>query len=77
MNVTSSSGPINPLFASAREGIQRGIKQADIAADQLAHGEIDPQPVVDLDEAAMLVKLNMVTLRTGDEMLGSLLDTKR
>lgn len=77
MNVTASLGSINHLFASAQEGIQRAVKQADVASDRLAHGDIDPQPVIDLDEAAILVKLNTVSLRTGDEMLGTLLDTKR
>ncbi len=77
MNVSAPSGGMNLLFASAQDGIQRAVKQADGAARQLARGEIAPQPVMDLSEAAVLVKLNAITLRTGDEMLGTLLDTKR
>jgi hypothetical protein len=76
MNLTPASG-MNRLFASAQEGIQRAVKQASVAGDQLANGEIDPQPILNLDEASILVKLNAITLRTGDEMLGTLLNLKK
>jgi len=79
MNVTPPAGPssLNNVFASAQKGIQRAVKQADDAADQLASGDIDPEPVVNLDEAAVQVKLNAITMRTGDEMIGSLLNVKQ
>ena len=77
MNVKPAFGGMNNLFASAQDGIQRAVKQAGVAADQLANGEIDPQPIIDLNEASVLVKLNAITLRPGGEMLGTLLNIKR
>lgn len=77
MNVTPASSSVNNLFTSAQEGMQRALKQANVAADHLADGDVDPQPIVDLDEASIMLKLNAVTLRTADEMLGTLLNTKR
>lgn len=77
MNVTPAPSSVNNLFASAQEGIQRALKQANVAANQLAEGDVDPQSIIDLNEASIMVKLNAVTMRTGDEMLGTLLNTKR
>ena len=68
---------MNSLFHSAAQGIHRAVAKADAAGEQVANGELDPEPFIDLNESELLVKANMVTLRTGDEMLGTLLDVKR
>lgn len=70
-----SSGRSN-LFETAASGINRAVSKANAAGAQLANGEIDPQPVVDLMEAKASVKANAMVMRTADEMLGSLLDAK-
>lgn len=77
MNVITPASGVNPLFASAQAGIERAFKQANGAARQIASGAIEVEPILDLSEAAIMVKLNAVTLRTADEMVGTLLDTKR
>ena len=78
MNVSATpSAAIGNLFSSARDGIHRAVTKANSAGEQLANGELDAEPLIDLDQAALLVKLNTAALRTGDEMFGSLLNVKR
>lgn len=77
MNVSPSSSSIHTLFASSSEGVHRAIAKANRAGEQLANGELDAEPLIDLNEAAILVRLNTAAMRTADEMLGSLLDVKR
>lgn len=63
------------LFAAPRQGIQRGFEQLGAAAEQIAQGEISPENVVQQIQAEILVKANVASARTADEILGSLLDT--
>jgi len=71
----SSAGSLN-LFAAPLQGIQRGLAQADEAARKIAAGDVSPQNVVDQMEASILVKANVASMRTADEVLGALLDEK-
>jgi hypothetical protein len=58
------------------QGIRRAINQADKAGENIAAGQIEPDNMIDLLQAAILVKANAATLKTADEMLGAILDTR-
>jgi hypothetical protein len=70
-----ASGPTN-LFAAPLEGIRRGVAQASESAQKIASGDVSPENVVAQIQAEILVKANAVALRTADEILGTMLDTK-
>lgn len=61
-------------FAVAQAGMQRGLAQFNHAADLIAGGGIDPGNVVEMMQGQRLYELNAKLLRTGDEMLGTLLN---
>lgn len=72
-SIRSSGNP--DLLAAPRQGMQRGFEQLGAAAQSIAQGEITPDNAVQMIQAEMLVKANVVAARTADEILGSLLDT--
>lgn len=76
MTISSTSSQFGSLFNSATTGIQRAETQANTAANDIAHGNIDAQSMVSLDEAEIEVKANAASIRTGDEMWGALLNVK-
>lgn len=63
------------LFAAPRSGIERGMRQLQDAAGQIAQGDISPENVVQQIQAEVLVKANVMAARTADQILGSLIDT--
>ncbi|HEU5078237.1 MAG TPA: hypothetical protein VFT72_03455 [Opitutaceae bacterium] len=64
------------LFDLAASGMNRAFSKANAAGAQIANGDIEPQPFVDLIEAKASLKANAAVMRTADEMLGTLLDEK-
>lgn len=64
------------LFAAPKRGIRAAIDQANAAGEKIADGDLDPDNMIDLLEAQILVKANAATLRTSDDILGSLINTK-
>ena len=77
MNVSPASPVMNSLFTSAAQGIHRAMAKANEAGEQVADGELDPESFIELNESELLMKANVATMRTGDEMLGTLLNVKR
>jgi hypothetical protein len=69
----SSPRTIN-LFAAPLDGIRRGMEQANQAATKIAAGDVSPENVVSQIQAEILVKANAASMRTADEILGTLLD---
>jgi hypothetical protein len=63
------------LLSAPVEGIRRGVEQANAASQNLANGEISPENMVNLMEGGAVVKANAISLRTGGEIVGTLLDT--
>ena len=73
-SVSSSSLP-SPI-ASAQEGMRRGFARFSTAAEAVAQGNLDPGNVVGQIEGQRTYEMNAAVLKTADEMLGTLLDTK-
>ncbi len=62
--------------AIAQEGMRRGLAQFGTAAAAIAQGNLDPSNVVGQIEGQRTYEMNAAVVRTADEMLGTLLDTK-
>ncbi len=60
-------------FATAQEGMRRSLAQVESSASALAQGDLDPGNIVDLLQGQRLYEINAKILRTGDQMLGTLL----
>lgn len=69
-----SSSNLSVLMADAQDGMRRGVAKVDGAAKEIASGEGDPGSFVDLIVGQRTYEMNAKVLKTGDEMLGSLLD---
>jgi len=65
-------------FASAQEGMKRGLAQVDQASAAIADdaGDIAPGNVVNLIQGQRTFEMNAKVLRTGAEMIGTLLDVR-
>jgi hypothetical protein len=63
-------------FASAQKGMKRGLAQVDQASAAIANdaGDIDSGNVVSLILGQRTFEMNAKVLRTGAEMIGTLLD---
>ena len=61
-------------FAIAQEGMRRSLTQVASSASALAQGDLDPANIVGLLQGQRLYEVNAKILRTGDQMLGTLLD---
>ena len=70
MSIASISG----TMATAVAGLSKGTERAHKAAVEIASGNIDAEPVVDLIIAEHEVKANAEVVRTADEMSRTLLD---
>lgn len=70
--VSSSSYPI--LMADAQEGMRRSLERVDRAGQSIISGDADPGGFVDLIVGQRTYEMNAKVLRTGDEMLGTLLN---
>jgi len=56
--------------------MRRGFARFSTAAEAVAQGNLDPGNVVGQIEGQRTYEMNAAVLRTADEMLGTLLDTK-
>lgn len=63
------------LLSAPVEGIRRGVEQASTASQSLTNGELTPENMVGLVEGGAVVKANAISLRTGSDIVGTLLDT--
>ena len=70
MSIASVAG----TMATAVAGLSRGTERAYKAAVEIASGNIDADPMIDLMIAEHEVKANAEVVRTADEMSGTLLD---
>lgn len=70
-------GDPSTLLSAPVEGMRRGAAKAAQAGNGLAKGEDLPGNMVELIEAAVLVKANAIAARTADELIGSILNVKR
>jgi flagellar hook protein FlgE len=69
-----STTDLPSAFASAQEGMRRGLAQVDESSAAIADGDLDPGNVVGLIQGQRTFEMNAKVLRTGAEMLGTLLD---
>jgi hypothetical protein len=63
------------LYTAPMDGVRQGMADAAAAAGDLAEGDLSPDNVVAMIQAEMLVKANAISVRTADQLIGSLLDT--
>ena len=72
----STLRPVNlsALFSSPIRAIDAVTANLNTHAVALANGHIDPEHVVGLIESRRTLEVNLATLRTGDKMVGTLLD---
>ncbi|PTY07442.1 flagellar biosynthesis protein FlgE [Opitutaceae bacterium EW11] len=75
MNVSSASN-LGSFLVYPQQGIDRAFSMANAAGKKLADGDLDPESMIDLDQAQMMVKMNVAVMKTGDEMLGTLLNVR-
>lgn len=75
MNVSSASHASSFLIYP-QQGIERAFAKANAAGQRIAEGDLDPEAFIDLTESEMLVKANAAVMRTGDAMLGTLLNIR-
>lgn len=66
----------NSSFTAAISGVQRGQALVAQAAQSISEGEIDPQNMINLIEGQRTVEANLAVMRTEDEILGTILNTK-
>ena len=62
------------LFSAPLDGFQRSKALAGQAGLNIAKGQVTPENMVNLIQAEVLAKANAATVRTGDQMVGSLLN---
>ena len=74
MNVTTTSG-LRSAFETSLSGMQKAVSKMDGAAQKMADGDVSPDQVVELTQAAILAKANALTERTADQLYGSMLNT--
>lgn len=73
---------VNSVLSSGVQGIQAGLNRANQAAGQIARsGTTDENgdlatPIVNLKASELQVKASAAVIKTADELLGTLIDTK-
>ncbi len=63
------------LYSAPLAGVERGMSQFNKAGDKIASGDLSPTNIGSEMEAAEFVKANAVSLRTADQMVGTLINT--
>jgi flagellar hook protein FlgE len=69
-----STRNLSDTFATAQEGMRRSLAQVGRSAEALSQGDLDPGNIVGLLQGQRLYEVNAKVLRTGDQMLGTLLN---
>lgn len=71
---------INSILSVGLQGVQAGMDRANQAAGQIARvganfesGDL-ASPIVDLKISELLVKASATIIKTGDQMLGTIID---
>lgn len=77
MAIRAVTNSATTTFDHAREGMNRGERKLHKAAAEVAKGDFGPNPIVEFANAEVMYGANARLLQTHDEMLGTLLDTKR
>ncbi len=72
--VAAARGPAD-IYSPAVQGMQRAQEGFAEAAQQVASGNLDPQPMVEMMVNSTVFAANAQVLRTADEMVGTLLNT--
>ncbi len=73
---------VNSIMSVGVQGMQTSIGRANQAAGQIARVAANPDsgdlaaPLVDLKTSELLVKASASVVKSGDEMLGTLIDLK-
>ena len=64
------------LLAAPMEGMRKGLRQAEEAAERIADGDISPENVVAQMEGMRMVQANAASARTAQAIVGSLLNVR-
>lgn len=67
-------GSIGSAIATGLAGMQKGVERMNDAAQEIAEGNVDAEPVVETLIARTEVEANAKVVKTADEMGKSLLD---
>ena len=67
-------GSIGSAIATGLAGMQKGVERMNGAAQEIAEGNVDAEPVVETLIARTEVEANAKVVKTADEMSKSLLD---
>lgn len=67
-------GSIGSAIATGLAGMQKGVERMNDAAQEIAKGNVDAEPVVETLIARTEVEANAKVVKTADEMGKSLLD---
>ena len=67
-------GSIGNAIATGLAGMQKGVERMNDAAQEIAEGNVDAEPVVETLIARTEVEVNAKVVKTADEMGKSLLD---
>ena len=67
-------GSVGSAIANGLAGIQKGVERMNDAAQEIAEGNVDAEPVVETLIARTEVEANAKVVKTADEMSKSLLD---
>lgn len=67
-------GSIGSAIATGLAGMQKGVERMNDAAQKIAEGNVDAEPVVETLIARTEVEANAKVVKTADEMGKSLLD---
>ena len=67
-------GSIGNAIATGLAGMQKGVERMNDAAQEIAEGNVDAEPVVETLIARTEVEVNAKDVKTADEMGKSLLD---
>ena len=67
-------GSIGNAIATGLAGMQKGVERMNDAAQEIAEGNVDAEPVVETLIARTEVEANAKVVKTADEMGKSLLD---
>ena len=71
---SASLSPLSSPMNHALSGFQDGVARLNRAAETVAAGNVDVEPMIDMIVAEQTVKQNAAVIRTADEMHGTLLD---
>ena len=72
--ISAPASSLSAPMSHALSGMQSGVARLNQAAETVAAGKVDVEPMIDMIVAEQTVKQNAAVIRTADEMHGTLLD---